>query len=125
MINKLHPLTITKKLNETAEFYKTYFDFEEVFTSDWYIQLAHKSGAEIAVMSPNLPNQPDFLQDAHNGKGIVFTFETKDATKAYAELKDKGTSFKLDLKDEEWGQRHFILEDPSGVYVDVVEYLQS
>jgi uncharacterized glyoxalase superfamily protein PhnB len=123
MINKLHPLTITKKLNETAEFYKTYFEFKEVFTSDWYIQLAHKNGAEIALMLPDLPNQPDFLHAAFNGKGMVLTFETEDATKEYETLKEKGATFKLELRDEEWGQRHCMLEDPSGVYVDVVQYL--
>jgi len=123
MINKLHPLTITEKIGETAEFYKTNFDFEEVFTSDWYIQLAHKNGAEIAVMAPKLPNQPDFLREAYAGKGVVFTFETEDATSAYETLKQKGLDFKLELRDEEWGQRHFILEDPSGVYVDIVQYL--
>lgn len=123
MINKLHPLTITSKLTETAEFYKTYFEFDEVFTSDWYIQLAHKGGAEIAVMLPDQPNQPEFLHGAHTGKGMVFTFETKDATAVYGALKAKNAPFTLELRDEEWGQRHFILEDPSGVYVDVVEYL--
>lgn len=123
MINKLHPLTITDKLSETAEFYKTLFDFNEVFTSDWYIQLSHKNGAEIAIMSPNLPNQPDFLQDAHSGKGMVFTFETEDATAAYDDLRTRGVTFKVELRDEEWGQRHCILEDPSGVFVDVVQYL--
>jgi len=123
MITKLHPLTITESIKETADFYKMYFGFEEAFTSDWYIQLAHKSGAEIAVMLPNLPNQPDFLHAPYSGKGIVFTFETEDATKVFEELQAKGVSFVLELKDEEWGQRHFILEDPSGVYVDVVQYL--
>lgn len=123
MINKLHPLTITENIKETSDFYKKYFGFEEAFTSDWYIQLAHKSGAEIAVMLPSLSNQPDFLQTPFAGKGIVFTFETEDATKVYEKLKSKGVSFTLELKDEEWGQRHFILEDPSGVYVDVVQYL--
>lgn len=123
MITKLHPLTITENIKETAEFYKRYFGFEEAFTSDWYIQLAHKHGAEIAVMLPNLSNQPDFLHTPHTGKGIVFTFETKDAAKVFEELQAKGVSFVLELKDEEWGQRHFILEDPSGVYVDVVQYL--
>jgi uncharacterized glyoxalase superfamily protein PhnB len=123
MINKLHPLTITAKLNETADFYKTYFAFEEVFTSDWYIQLAHKNGAEIAVMVPGLPNQPAFLRKAHAGKGMVFTFETEDATAAFEKLKSQNAPIIYELKDEEWGQRHFMLEDPSGVYVDVVQYL--
>lgn len=123
MITKLHPLTITNNIRETADFYKEYFGFKEAFTSEWYIQLAHKGGAEIAVMLPNLPSQPKFLHTPYNGKGVVFTFETEDATKVYEELKAKDMAFTLELKDEEWGQRHFILEDPSGVYVDVVQYL--
>lgn len=123
MINKLHPLTITDKLNETAEFYKKYFGFNEVFTSDWYIQLAHEAGAEVAIMSSNLPNQPEFLHHAYKGKGIVLTFETDNAQKVYDTVKQKGAEFLVDLRDEEWGQRHFILEDPSGMYVDVVQYL--
>lgn len=123
MINKLHPLTITEKLTETADFYKTYFGFEEAFVSDWYIQLAHENGAEIALMLPKLQNQPEFLHASHTGSGMVFTFETEDASRVYEELQSKGANFIYKLKDEEWGQRHFILEDPSGVYVDVVQYL--
>lgn len=124
MINKLHPLTITNKMRETADFYKELFEFEEVFTSDWYVQLAHQSGAEIAIMLPDLPNQPEFLRAQYAGKGVVFTFETDDAASSYKELKAKGAIFTLEPRDEEWGQRHFILEDPSGMYVDVVQYLQ-
>ncbi|MBM3209804.1 glyoxalase [Candidatus Saccharibacteria bacterium] len=123
MINKLHPLTITEKLTETSEFYKTYFDFEDVFISDWYIQLAHKNGAEIALMSPNLPNQPAFLHGVYEGKGMVFTLETDDAKEIFNKLKIKGATFEVELRDEEWGQRHFILEDPSGVFVDIVQYI--
>lgn len=122
-ISKLHPLTITPKLKETATFYKDFFEFKEIFTSDWYIQLAHKSGAEIAIMLPNLPNQPKFLHAPHAGSGIVFTLETNDATKMYHELKEKNAPIVYELKDEEWGQRHFILKDPASVYVDVVQYL--
>ncbi len=123
MITKLHPLTITDKLAETAEFYKNYFDFKEAFVSDWYIQLAHKGGAEIAVMLPNQANQPDFLHEGYSGKGMVFTLETKDAQEVYDSLKSKNAPIIHDIRDEEWGQRHFILQDPSGVFVDVVQYL--
>lgn len=123
MINKLHPLTITEKLTETAHFYKQYFNFAEIFTSDWYLQLAHKNGAEIAIMSPNQATQPAFLHKAYSGHGMVFTFETDDATTFFKQLKDKNAPIVYELKDEEWGQRHFMLKDPAGVIVDVVQYL--
>ncbi len=122
-MNKLHPLTITSKLNETADFYKTYFEFTEAFTSDWYVQLAHKSGAELAIMLPDQSNQPEFLQKAHDGNGMIFTIETDDATAVYAELQAKKAPIIHELRDEEWGQRHFILRDPAGIYVDIVQYL--
>ncbi len=32
-------------------------------------------------------------------------------------------SFAQDLKDEEWGQRHFMLVDLAGMVVDVVQQL--
>jgi uncharacterized glyoxalase superfamily protein PhnB len=74
-------------------------------------------------MSPNLPNQPEILRKAYKSEGMVFTFETNDATAEYNKLLTKKAPIQLGLKDEEWGQRHFILKDPSGVYVDVVQYL--
>ena len=122
-MKKLHPLTITPHIHETAEFYMILFGFEEVFTSDWYIQLAHQDGMEIALMLPRQQNQPAFLHDAYSGKGIVYTFEVSNATEVYEKLQSEGVSFIYDLRDEEWGQRHFMLRDPAGVVVDVVEYL--
>lgn len=122
-MKKLHPLTITPHIHETAEFYMTLFGFEEVFTSDWYVQLAHPDGMEIALMLPGQQNQPVFLHDAYSGKGIVYTFEVSNATEIYETLRNNGVSFIYDLRDEEWGQRHFMLKDPAGVVVDVVEYL--
>lgn len=29
----------------------------------------------------------------------------------------------VELQDEEWGQRHFMMEDPTGLLVDVVEQI--
>lgn len=123
MFNKLHPLIITDKLTDTTEFYKTHFEFDETFTSDWYVQLLHANGTEIAVMVSNAANQPDFLHAPHGGSGMVMTFEVDDATATYETFKSKGVTFLKELTDEEWGQRHFILQDPAGVYVDVVQYL--
>ena len=120
---RLFPISITYRLKESKEFYIKFFSFEVVFEEDWYIQLRNKSGIEIAFMLPDLQNQPDFLHEAYSGKGVVLSFEVDDATAEYEKFKDLGASFIYNLKDEEWGQRHFMIVDPAGMVVDVVQQL--
>lgn len=122
-MKRLFPITITEKLTETKDFYTKYFGFETVFEADWYIHLRHDSGIEIAVMLPKLENQPAFLRGGYAGDGVVYSLEVEDATAEYERLQALGATFIMELKDEEWGQRHFMLKDPAGMVVDVVEHL--
>lgn len=124
-MKRLFPITITEKLIETKDFYVTLFDFEIVFEAEWYIHMRHASGVELAVMLPNLENQPAFLHGAYAGNGVVYSLEVDDATAEYERLQGLGATFLLELKDEEWGQRHFMMQDPSGVSIDVVQQLSQ
>lgn len=120
------PIIITNKLSESKGFYSEHFGFTPVFEADWYIQMVHpNSRVEIGFMKPNLENQPPFLHPAYEGKGAIISFETDDATACAEALKKKGLTFALPLTDEDWGQRHCIVEDPSGMYIDIVEQLQK
>lgn len=121
-MKKIYPLTITDDIKACAKFYVDNFGFTVVFEQDWYMQLVHeKSGTEIAFMVPNVDNQPKELHAAFGGKGIVYSLEVEDAEAEWKRLEDKKLDVVVELRDEEWGQRHFILRDPSGVYVDVVQ----
>ncbi|MGH7158113.1 MAG: VOC family protein [Candidatus Saccharimonadales bacterium] len=120
-MKKIYPLLITDKLKECADFYVEYFGFEKVFEQDWYIQLVHKSGAELAFMVPNAENQPEELHPAFSGKGLVYSFEVEDAEKEYNRLKDTGVKIFYDLTTEEWGQKHFMIIGPAGEVIDVVQ----
>ena len=119
------PITITEKLTECKEFYVKYFDFSPVFETDWYIHLVHPSGIQLAVMKPNLTNQPEFLHPKYTGEGIVYSFEVADVAAEFKQLEKTDIKILLPLKDEEWGQRHFIVQDPAGVHVDIVEHLNN
>ena len=44
-----------------------------------------------------------------------------DADQAYLQAKQNALDIALELKSEEWGQRHFAIKDPNGVYIDVVQ----
>ena len=122
-MKRLFPITITKNLIECKEFYTKFFSFEIVFEADWYIHMRHESGIEIAVMQPDLSNQPKFLHGAYAGEGVVYSFEVDDAKSEYERLKALGAPIIYELTDEEWGQRHFMLKDPAGVSIDLVQQL--
>lgn len=122
-LQKLFPITITTEIKSCKEFYMKFFEFEVIFNSDWYIQLKHASGVELGFMLPNLETQPKFLHNPYSGNGIVLSFEVDDAKKEYMRLKNLGADFDFDLKDEEWGQRHCMIKDPSGMIIDIVQQL--
>jgi catechol 2,3-dioxygenase-like lactoylglutathione lyase family enzyme len=119
-----YPVVVTPKLQECRDFYVGYFGFEVVFEADWYIQLKHPNGTELGFMRPDLANQPEFLRDAYNGKGIIVTYDVGDARKEYEKAQRvEGLKVVLPYTEEEWGQKHFIIEDPAGVFVDIVQQL--
>lgn len=125
-MKKLYPLIITDDIKATSAFYIDNFGFQAVFEQDWYIQLLHAdSGVELAFMIPNVENQPKELHAAFAGKGIVLSLEVDDAAKEYAKVADKDLDFIVKLREEEWGQKHFIVRDPAGTYIDVVEQLNQ
>lgn len=126
-MKKVYPLAITDKLKDCSKFYVSHFNFLVVFEEDWYVHLVHKeSGAELGFMKPNTESQPEQLHAGLLGSGMVYGFEVTDAKAEFERLKDKSDiDIVLKLKDEPWGQRHFIIRDPAGVYVDIVQQLEG
>jgi uncharacterized glyoxalase superfamily protein PhnB len=85
--------------------------------------MLHESETELAVILPNLENQSRFLHTQYGGEGVVYSFEVDDAKKEFERIKELKVEIIFDLKDEEWGQRHFMLKDPSGMIIDIVQQL--
>lgn len=122
-LKTIYPLIITDKIKECSKFYTDLLGFTKVFEQDWYVHLLHQqSGAELAFMVSNADNQPTFLHPKFQGEGVIISLEVTDARGEFVRLSGaEGVKFELDYTEEEWGQNHFILRDPSGAYVDVVE----
>ena len=40
----------------------------------------------------------------------------------YNEMKKKNIEIKIDIRDEPWGDRHFAIQDPNGIGIDIVKY---
>ena len=53
-------------------------------------------------------------------KGIILNFEVDDVDKVYNSIKDK-VNIVYDIKDEDFGQKHFIVEGPNEILIDVIQ----
>ena len=112
---------IVNDLESAKSFYVNNFGFNVAFENEWYIHLVTESGIQVAFMLPNQPTQPDIFKKKYNGSGFILSLEVDDAEQAYSQAKQSNLDIALALKSEEWGQRHFAVKDPNGVYIDVVQ----
>lgn len=120
---KLNAGIITEKLTETKDFYTTVLGFGVTFENEFYI-LMHTPNreAEISFLLPNHPSQQPLFQHAFQHQGVYLTLEVDNVDQIYQDLKAKGVKIHIDLRDEPWGDRHFAIQDPNGIGIDIVTY---
>ena len=120
---KLNAGIITTKLAESKAFYMDLLNFGVTFENEFYLLLHtpdHK--AEISFLLPNHPSQQPIFQEPFQGSGMYLTLEVDDVDGIYEALKNKGVEIKVAIRDEPWGDRHFAIQDPNGVGIDIVTY---
>jgi len=125
-IEAMFPVMVTPNLDSVKQFYEAVFGFNAVFYDpNFYLHLVSPStGAQLGFLLPNHDTQPEFLHPIMSADGYVISLEVKDAVQAYAEAKNLNLSIAMHLKEEVWGQIHFMLQDPAGFRVDVVQHLE-
>ena len=116
-----YPVICTDKIKETHYFYARNFDFEATFEADWYVSLKSRQSPsyELALLDYRHSSLPEAF--SRPAEGVLINFEVADADEAYEDLKAKGLPMVLDIKSEAWGQRHFIIQDPNGILIDVIQ----
>ena len=114
---------ITTRLVESKEFYRKVLNFGVTFENDFYLLLhTPNKKSEISFLLPNHPTQQPIFQKEYQGQGLYLTIEVEDVDEVYKDIIRKGIEIKIDIRDEPWGDRHFAIEDPNGVGVDIVTY---
>jgi catechol 2,3-dioxygenase-like lactoylglutathione lyase family enzyme len=118
-ITGVYPVLMVEDVARAAQFYREELGFEVTFEADWYVSL-RSAGGELAIVDCTHDTIPDGFREP--ACGVLLNVEVSDARAAYARLVgDRGLVERLSLRDEEFGQRHFIVEAPGGVLVDVIE----
>jgi len=120
---KLNAGIITEKLAETKSFYTQTLGFGVTFENEFYILLhTPNKEAEISFLLPNHPSQKPLFHKPFQGQGMYLTIEVEDVDKIYRELKQKGIKIEIEIRNEPWGDRHFAIQDPNGIGIDIVKY---
>ena len=123
----MFPVMVADNLAELKQYYEENFGFNAVFfEADFYLHLVSPdSGVQLGFLMPNLKNQPSFLHSKMITEGYAVSLDVADAHKAYQQAQHLKLDIQLPLTEEVWGQRHFILQDPAGFYIDIVEHLED
>lgn len=122
MITSSYPVLMCDHLKETALFFEDFFQFRVTFQSDWYISLVNEeSGSELAFIVSQHETIPAAYR--YQARGVIFNIEVDDVDSIYQTMSQAQLPVLLPIKNEEFGQRHFIVESPGGFLVDVIQVI--
>lgn len=123
-MQSLFPDLCTDDITASRDFYVALLGLRVAFENDWYVQL----------QSPSDPNlQLAFVRRDHDSvpapfqapaRGVLVTIETDDVDALHERARALGLPIVYPLRDEPWGQRHFMVADPNGLAVDVVKLIE-
>jgi catechol 2,3-dioxygenase-like lactoylglutathione lyase family enzyme len=123
-VQSLFPDLCTDDITASRDFYVALLGLRVAFENDWYVQL----------QSPSDPNlQLAFVRRDHDSvpapfqapaRGVLVTIETDDVDALHERARALGLPIVYPLRDEPWGQRHFMVADPNGLAVDVVKLIE-
>lgn len=119
--SSFYPVVMTDDVAASSAFFLTHFGFRSLFDSDWYVHL--QSEADPAFNFAVLDKSHATIPAGHRDRtgGLLLSFEVEDVDAEYTRLKSAGAHIALDIRDEAFGQRHFIVTDPTGILVDVIK----
>ncbi|GHH44757.1 VOC family protein [Streptomyces candidus] len=120
-LTSFYPVIATAQLKESHAFYTRLLGFETAFEADWYVSLRQPGDSpyELALLDHTHPTLPE--SHRRPVAGLILNFEVADVDAEWERLVVReGLTPLLELRTEDFGQRHFIVAAPDGVLIDVI-----
>ncbi|MGK4468372.1 VOC family protein [Mammaliicoccus sciuri] len=123
-VNSFYPVLMTNTVEQDAEFYSKYLAFNKTYSSDWYISLIDAYDNELAILDVNHETVPHGF--AKTTSGVILNIEVENVDEVYQSLiSSKESKIVLDMKIEEFGQKHFIIAGPNNILIDIIEVIPA
>jgi uncharacterized glyoxalase superfamily protein PhnB len=120
---RVFPCLCVEDLVRSIVFYRTLLDLDVRVDVGWYAELSgeREPAATVALVQRGHASVPSGF-DAVRG-GVLVSVVVDDVTESYARAATMPVEIAQDLRDENFGQRHFMVVDPDGFLVDVIEMI--
>ena len=109
----------------SRDFYAAMFDLVvSVDLDDWYLQLMPESDSRFNIGFVKPDHELFAGRTVSSGTyGVVLTIHVDDVDEAYERAKRLGAEIAAEIRNEEFGQRHFLVVDPNGLVLNVMSTL--
>ena len=121
-ILRIVPNMSSERFEASRDFYMDLFDMVvSVEHGSWYLQLMAPEDRSLNVGFLQPGNEFFAGRTAPPGEySIVLTVQVDDVDEAYSRAQGRGAEILLHIRDEDYGQRHFIVVDPNGLLLNVM-----
>jgi predicted enzyme related to lactoylglutathione lyase len=106
----------------SRDFYAAMFDLVVgVELDDWYLQLMPESDTRLNIGFVKPDHELFADRSASSGTyGVVLTIHVDDVDEAYKRAQRLGAEIAAEIRNEDYGQRHFLVVDPNGLVLNVM-----
>lgn len=110
---------LAKHLPTSAEFYRRIANFEEVYTSDWYVVMKAPNipGLEIGLIDQVSEFTPRHAWGMHEGSYLTLVVD--DVFLALEVAREMGVEIIEEPVALDYGQTRALIRDPNGMVVDI------
>ncbi len=99
----------------TQTFYTEHLGCTSLFDTDGYAHVRHDAtGLELAFLQSQSPNPFPEMAQPNQGQGVWIGIEVPNADAEYERLKACGVTIREAPKDQPWGERTIVIQDPDG-----------
>ncbi|UJR80020.1 VOC family protein [Sandaracinus amylolyticus] len=108
----------------SAEFVKKHFGFTEDMAADGFVSLSRSdAGFNLIFLRTGLASFKPEAMKGRRADGLLVAFVVDDVDREYARLRAEGAPIVTPIETEAWGERYFQVEDPNGVILQLVQWV--
>ncbi|MCJ0874227.1 VOC family protein [Streptomyces sp. AP-93] len=108
----------------SSAFLARHFGFKESMAADGFASLSHPDGPNVIFVRRGLEVLPEELRE-QRAAGVLLAFTVADLPAEYERLRAEGVPVVMEPRVEPWGERVFLVSDPNGVIIELVDWVET